>query len=118
MNRTCLVIALLSSLAACKSKEEQACHSQDKWLADLAERMGEKPEPMTKAELAECIAEQKTDRNRFKLDDAGYEALRRTWPLYARGIQEHFARHLPGDEAAMLARALQRVADAPDAPAP
>lgn len=46
------------------------------------------------------------------LTDAGYEALRRTWPLYARGIQEQFARHLEGGEAAILARALQRVADA------
>jgi DNA-binding MarR family transcriptional regulator len=46
------------------------------------------------------------------LTEAGYEALRRTWPLYARGIQDHFARHLEADEAAILARALQRVADA------
>src|SRR5215213_3324818 len=46
------------------------------------------------------------------LTEAGYEALRRTWPLYARGIKDHFARHLEGDEAAVLARALQRVADA------
>ena len=46
------------------------------------------------------------------LTDAGYEALRRTWPLYARGIQDHFARYLAADEAAVLARALQRVADA------
>lgn len=45
------------------------------------------------------------------LTDDGYEALRRTWPLYARGIQEQFARHLEGDEARILARALQRVAD-------
>ncbi|HZO29114.1 MAG TPA: MarR family transcriptional regulator [Chloroflexota bacterium] len=52
------------------------------------------------------------------LTDAGYEALRRTWPLYARGIQEQFARHLEGDEAAILARALQRVADARERPSP
>ena len=50
------------------------------------------------------------------LTDAGYAELRRTWPLYARGIQEHFARHLAADETAMLARALQRVADAPEQP--
>lgn len=46
------------------------------------------------------------------LTDAGYEALRRAWPLYARGIQQHFGRHLADDEAAALARVLQRVADA------
>jgi DNA-binding MarR family transcriptional regulator len=46
------------------------------------------------------------------LTEAGYDALRRTWPLYAQGIQEHFARYLADDEAAMLARALQRVTDA------
>jgi len=49
------------------------------------------------------------------LTDAGYEALRRTWPLYARGIQERFAQHLEDDEATILARALQRVADAEQA---
>ena len=48
------------------------------------------------------------------LTEPGYEALRRSWPLYARGIQEQFARHLDDDEAAILARALQRVADAPE----
>src|SRR5688572_18651438 len=48
------------------------------------------------------------------LTDEGYEALRRTWPLYARGIEEHFARHLERDEATILAQALQRVADAPE----
>ena len=44
------------------------------------------------------------------LTEAGHEALRRSWPLYARGIQDHFARYLEPDEAAVLARALQRVA--------
>jgi DNA-binding MarR family transcriptional regulator len=52
------------------------------------------------------------------LTDAGYEALRRTWPLYARGIEEHFARHLSDDEAAVLARVLQRIADAGQASQP
>lgn len=46
------------------------------------------------------------------LTDDGYEAVRRTWPRYARGIQAHFARHLDGDEAAALAQALDRVAAA------
>jgi hypothetical protein len=51
------------------------------------------------------------------MTEAGYEALRRTWPRYARGIQEHFARYLEPDEVAVLARALQRIADAPAPPA-
>jgi DNA-binding MarR family transcriptional regulator len=50
------------------------------------------------------------------LTEAGYEALRRTWPRYARGIQEHFARHLADDEAALLARVLERVAASSDPP--
>ena len=48
------------------------------------------------------------------LTDEGYEALRRTWPIYARGIQEHFARYLEGDEAAVLARAFERIWSAAD----
>jgi DNA-binding MarR family transcriptional regulator len=50
------------------------------------------------------------------LTEAGYEALRRTWPLYARGIQDHFGRYLDANEAAVLARALQRVADEVELP--
>jgi DNA-binding MarR family transcriptional regulator len=43
------------------------------------------------------------------LTDAGRDALRRTWPAYARGIREHFARHLTAEEARVLATALARV---------
>jgi DNA-binding MarR family transcriptional regulator len=50
------------------------------------------------------------------LTEAGYAALRRTWPRYARGIQEHFGRHLGEEEAAVLARALERVAGAGNSP--
>jgi DNA-binding MarR family transcriptional regulator len=42
------------------------------------------------------------------LTDAGHAALRRTWPAYARGIQEHFARFLSEDEARVIAAALER----------
>jgi DNA-binding MarR family transcriptional regulator len=45
------------------------------------------------------------------LTEAGRAALRRTWPAYARGIREHFARHLTTGEARTLATALQRVRD-------
>lgn len=43
------------------------------------------------------------------LTTAGRVALERTWPAYARGIQEHFARHLSPDEARTVATALARV---------
>jgi DNA-binding MarR family transcriptional regulator len=43
------------------------------------------------------------------LTDAGHAALRRTWPAYAHGIAEHFARHLRPDEAPVLTAALERV---------
>lgn len=46
------------------------------------------------------------------LTEDGFQAVRRTWPLYARGIQAHFGRHLTGDEAVALAGALDRVAEA------
>ena len=46
------------------------------------------------------------------ITEAGRAALRRTWPAYARGIQEHFARHLTAGEAHTLAAALERVRDA------
>jgi DNA-binding MarR family transcriptional regulator len=43
------------------------------------------------------------------LTDTGQAAVRRTWPVYARGIAEHFARYVTPDEAAVLAAALERV---------
>jgi DNA-binding MarR family transcriptional regulator len=43
------------------------------------------------------------------LTDAGRDALRRTWPAYAGGIVEHFARHLTEDEARVIGIALERV---------
>jgi DNA-binding MarR family transcriptional regulator len=43
------------------------------------------------------------------LTDSGRAALRRTWPAYARGIAEHFARHVRPEEVSVLAAALERV---------
>jgi DNA-binding MarR family transcriptional regulator len=51
------------------------------------------------------------------LTDEGRAALRRTWPAYARGIEEHFARHLSADGAAAVAAALAPVAAAGEAAA-
>lgn len=43
------------------------------------------------------------------LTPAGREAQLAAWPVYARGIEAHFARHLSDAEAASMATALGRV---------
>jgi DNA-binding MarR family transcriptional regulator len=43
---------------------------------------------------------------------AGQQALRSTAPVYRRGIEEHFTRHLTADEQQVVATALSRVVDA------
>src|SRR4051812_20035296 len=43
------------------------------------------------------------------LTDAGIDAMRRAWPVYARGIKAYFARHLQSEEHAILLAALERV---------
>ena len=44
------------------------------------------------------------------LTDEGRELLRRMWPVYRRGIAEHFAEHLGGDPG-KLSATLRRMAD-------
>ena len=44
------------------------------------------------------------------LTDEGVALLRKMWPVYERGIEEHFAAHL-GASPARLRRVLERVAD-------
>ena len=46
------------------------------------------------------------------LTEQGYQALRKAWPVYARGIRAHFARHLHEAELHTLTHGLQRVLDA------
>jgi DNA-binding MarR family transcriptional regulator len=43
------------------------------------------------------------------LTTKGREALRHAWPIYARGIVEHFSRFLSDEEVRTLTSALQRV---------
>jgi DNA-binding MarR family transcriptional regulator len=43
------------------------------------------------------------------LTDEGRAAMRKAWPIYARGIAEYFAQHLRADEIASLTGALTRV---------
>jgi DNA-binding MarR family transcriptional regulator len=42
----------------------------------------------------------------------GLEALRAAWPVYASGIQEHFAKHLTRRQTSEITAGLQRVIDA------
>ncbi len=44
------------------------------------------------------------------ITDPGIDLLRRMWPVYARGIAEHFAAHL-GESQGELRAALERIAD-------
>jgi DNA-binding MarR family transcriptional regulator len=44
------------------------------------------------------------------LTDEGRATLLRTWPAYARGIADYFARYLSTEEADAVAAALERVA--------
>ena len=50
------------------------------------------------------------------ITEEGIAALRRSWPVYARGIQQHFARWLSDEEARVLETALGRVLEARTAP--
>jgi DNA-binding MarR family transcriptional regulator len=46
------------------------------------------------------------------LTEEGVEAMRRAWPVYARGIAKYFARHLTDDDARQLAAIFTRIRDA------
>src|ERR1700674_2702379 len=43
------------------------------------------------------------------LTEKGLEAMRKAWPVYARGIEEHFARFLSDEEAYILTGVFQRM---------
>jgi DNA-binding MarR family transcriptional regulator len=45
------------------------------------------------------------------LTERGRAAVRAAWPIYARGIQAHFGRHLTDDTARALTQALTRITD-------
>ena len=57
-------------------------------------------------EAAELVSSSPNPNDRrgdlVTLTEAGRAALRATWPAYAKGIQEHFARHLTAEEAQVL----------------
>jgi DNA-binding MarR family transcriptional regulator len=43
------------------------------------------------------------------LTEKGVEAMRKAWPVYAKGIDEHFARFLSEEEARILTGVFQRM---------
>jgi DNA-binding MarR family transcriptional regulator len=43
------------------------------------------------------------------LTEKGLEAMRRAWPVYAKGIDEHFARYLSDEEARIITGVFQRI---------
>jgi DNA-binding MarR family transcriptional regulator len=43
------------------------------------------------------------------LTDQGYQALRAAWPIYARGIAQHFSRHLTEEELQTVSDVFQRL---------
>ena len=49
------------------------------------------------------------------LTDKGIELLQKMWPIYARGIEEHFAAHL-GRSPASLRRVFERVSESASGP--
>jgi DNA-binding MarR family transcriptional regulator len=46
------------------------------------------------------------------LTPAGLEAMRESWPVYAQGIVDSFARHLSDEEARVLTEVCERIRDA------
>jgi DNA-binding MarR family transcriptional regulator len=67
-----------------------------------------------RVEKAGCVRREAdpADRRalRIVITDAGIDLLRRMWPVYARGIEEHFAAHL-GRSPASLRRTFERIAE-------
>ncbi|WP_235079421.1 MarR family winged helix-turn-helix transcriptional regulator [Amycolatopsis orientalis] len=45
------------------------------------------------------------------ITDEGVRALRKTAPVYLKSIERHFSAHISDEEAAVLGKALQRVAE-------
>ena len=74
-------------------------------LTHLAERL----------EHAGLVRRERSDSDRrgayAVLTEAGDLALRKAWPVYAHGIAEYFARHLPPELAGPFADLFKRISD-------
>jgi DNA-binding MarR family transcriptional regulator len=73
-------------------------------VKELAEQVVLSPTAMSRfvdrVEAAGCVRREADPADRralqVTLTDEGVELLRRMWPVYARGIERHFAAHLDG----------------------
>jgi len=69
-----------------------------------------------KLETAKLVLRETADDDRrgafATLTRAGRDALRRAWPIYARGINERFLAHLSQREVEMMASAFSRIRQA------
>jgi DNA-binding MarR family transcriptional regulator len=67
-----------------------------------------------RVEKAGCVRREPDPSDRRALQivitDAGVELLQRMWPIYSRGIEQHFAAHM-GRSPASLRRMFERMAD-------
>ena len=87
-------------------------------VKELADEVALSPTAMSRfvdrVEQAGCVRREPDPDDRraqlVVLTDEGRALLRRMWPVYRRGISEHFAAQLDGDPAALTAT-LRRVAD-------
>lgn len=52
------------------------------------------------------------------LTEAGHNALRKAWPIYAQGIKNYFAAYLRADETEQMAAAFSRMLSALDSDTP
>lgn len=72
--------------------------------------------------IAGLVTKRSDDQDRrsnwVSITAEGRRALRRTAPIYLRGIGEHFNRHLTAQERRVVARALSKVAQAHASPTP
>jgi DNA-binding MarR family transcriptional regulator len=83
-------------------------------VKELADEVVLSPTAMSRfvdrVEAAGCVRREPDPADRralqVTLTDAGVELLRRMWPVYARGIERHFAAHLDG---ASLREMLERM---------
>jgi DNA-binding MarR family transcriptional regulator len=86
-------------------------------MADLARKVVLSRSGLTrlvdKLEAAGLLARESTPtdgRGAFAvLTEDGMAALRKAWPVYARGIKTHFAQHLSDEEARLYRESLERM---------
>ena len=90
---------------------------QRRRMGELAKSLLFSPSGLTRLvdriEVAGYLRREASQGDRRAIDvsltEAGREARRRTWPIYARAIDKHFGRFLSDSEARMLYKVLERL---------